>query len=36
VMSAVKDETRRSRLATVIESAARGRRVGLPALPKKR
>ena len=34
VMSAVKDETRRSRLAKVIESAARGQRVGLLAPAK--
>jgi len=36
VMSAVKDETRRARLATAIESAARGQRVGLLTPPKKR
>jgi uncharacterized protein YdeI (YjbR/CyaY-like superfamily) len=36
VMSAVKDETRRSRLATVIEHAAAGRRLGFAAPSKKR
>jgi uncharacterized protein YdeI (YjbR/CyaY-like superfamily) len=35
VMSAVKDETRRARLARVIEEAARGRRVGLLSPSKK-
>jgi uncharacterized protein YdeI (YjbR/CyaY-like superfamily) len=35
VMSAVKDETRRSRLARVIDASARQRRVGLLAPAKK-